>query len=183
MGISQHNLVRDLEFVSTLCFDFFPQVMSCHVSVPKCLMYSPLFSVTSQTIIVSYQEGPELAIAATSPPTYPDSAPATLRQAPAFHLYIAALSSRILFPPTSACFTCLLLSYFYSNVNVPDKPLIILPLLYFIFHHSTYLCICLPVCCLSPVSLHENTAFFCSVLCPLFLEQSLSCGSHSNIVA
>lgn len=171
--------------MSKLCFDFSPLKKS-HVVSRRCSKVSTGFSslsVTSQTITVSYQVGPELAIAASPPPTYASSAPATLRQAPALSLYIAALSPRILFPPASACFPCFLLSYFYSNVNLPDKPLIILPFLYFIFHHSTYLCICWPVCCLSPFSLHENMALFCSVLCPLFLEQSLSCSSHSNIVA
>lgn len=88
MGISHHRLVGDLEFVSKLRFDFSPLKRS-HVVSRRCSKVSNGFSslsVTSQTIIVSYQVGPELATAASPPPTYASSAPATLRQAPAFNL-------------------------------------------------------------------------------------------------
>ena len=134
-GLSQHNLARDLEFVCQLQFDFFP-LKSRHVIF--CCKVSDGFaslSVTSQTITISYQVGPELAVAAFPPLTFPNSSPATLKQALAFSLYIAVLSC------------------FHSNVTLPDRPLIILPLLCFIFHHGTYLYICLQACCLSLLSL------------------------------
>ena len=91
-GLSQHNLVRDLEFVCQLQFDFFP-LKSRHVIF--CCKVSDGFaslSVTSQTITISYQVGPELAVAAFPPLTFPNSSPATLKQALAFSLYIAVLS-------------------------------------------------------------------------------------------
>lgn len=152
-GLSQHNLARDLEFVCQLQFDFFP-LKSRHVIF--CCKVSDGFaslSVTSQTITISYQVGPELAVAAFPPLTFPNSSPATLKQALAFSLYIAVLSFQILLPQILACFTSLLLSCFHSNVTLPDRPLIILPLLCFIFHHGTYLYICLQACCLSLLSL------------------------------
>lgn len=44
------------------------------------------------------------------------------------------------------------------------------------------LCISLVVHCVSLFSLHENGTWFCSVQCPLCLESSLSCSSHSGVV-
>lgn len=153
VGLSQHSLIRDLEFVCQLHFEFFPpKIMPCHICSRVSDGFASL-SVTSKTIPISYQVGPELVVAAFPPLTFPSSPPATLKQAFAFSLYIAVLSFQILLPQILARFTSLLLSCFHSNVTLPDRRLIILLLLCFIFHHSTYLYICLWACCLSLLSL------------------------------
>ena len=137
VGLSQHSLIRDLEFVCQLHFEFFPpKIMPCYICSRVSDGFASL-SVTSKTIPISYQVGPELVVAAFPPLTFPSSPSATLKQAFAFSLYIAVLSFQILLPQILACFTSLLLflksdhshryfihlwSHFYETFfNNPEK--------------------------------------------------------------
>lgn len=182
-GLSQHSLVRDLEFVCQLQFDFFPLKSRHFIFVAKSQMDSPLSQWHPKPLL--FLPGRSWVSCCCIPTTNFSQFFSSHTQASSCVQSLHCCSFFLNSPPTNISMLYFFTSFMFSlkchlaRQTFNHSPLTLL------YISSQYLFIYLltGLLSVSPFSLHENRALFCSVLCPLCLEQSPSCSSHSNTAA